>query len=137
MDCLIKSIHYCPVKSLSFQSINSCNISKDNGMPNDRIFAFSRGIDLDKAVIIQDNPKERKLNNFLTLKNSPVLNKYNFFYESKKLTLIFEEKDIITINPLDMEERIKLSSKILELETSLIKPIYLLQRTIRSFSLVI
>tara|TARA_B100000214_G_scaffold269392_1_gene200003 strand:+ start:509 stop:1195 length:687 start_codon:yes stop_codon:yes gene_type:complete len=96
-------------------------------MPNDRIFAFSRGIDLDKAVIIQDNPKERKLNNFLTLKNSPVLNKYNFFYESKKLTLIFEEKDIITINPLDMEERIKLSNKILELETSLVKPIFLLQ----------
>ncbi len=127
MNCIIKLINYCPVKSLSFQSINSCNISKDNGMPNDRIFAFSRGIDLDKAVIIQDNPKERKLNNFLTLKNSPVLNKYNFFYESKKLTLIFEEKDIITINPLDMEERIKLSSKILELETSLVKPIFLLQ----------
>ena len=127
MNCIIKLINYCPVKSLSFQSINSCNISKDNGMPNDRIFAFSRGIDLDKAVIIQDNPKERKLNNFLTLKNSPVLNKYNFFYESKKLTLIFEEKDIITINPLDMEERIKLSNKILELETSLVKPIFLLQ----------
>ena len=61
MNCIIKLINYCPVKSLSFQSINSCNISKDNGMPNDRIFAFSRGIDLDKAVIIQDNPKERKL----------------------------------------------------------------------------
>ena len=92
MECLIKSIHYCPVKSLSFQSINSCNISKDRGMPNDRIFAFSRGMDPDKAITIQNNPKERKLNNFLTLKNSPVLNKYNFIYNKEKLTLIFEEK---------------------------------------------
>ena len=88
MDCLIKSIHYCPVKSLSFQSINSCNISKDRGMPNDRIFAFSRGMDLDKAITIQDNPKERKLNNFLTLKNSPVLNKYNFILSSISSGLI-------------------------------------------------
>ena len=131
MNCSISSIYYCPVKSLSFQSIDSCYISKNYGMPDDRIFAFSRGIGLDQSIIIQDNPKERKLNNFLTLKNSPVLNKYNFSYESinesAKLTLIFEEKDLITINPFNIEERIKLSNKILELETSLIKPIYLLQ----------
>ena len=127
MNPSIASIHYCPVKSLSFQSIDSCHISKNYGMPNDRIFAFSRGIDLDNAIIIQDKPKERKLINFLTLKNSPVLNKYNFFYEHAKLTLIFEEKDLITINPFNMEERIKLSNKIHELETSLVKPIFLLQ----------
>ena len=127
MNCIIKSINYCPVKSLSFQSISSCYIKKNLGMPNDRIFAFSRGIGLDKAAIIQDNPKERKLNNFLTLKNSPVLNKYNFIYKKPKLTLIFEEKNLITINPFDIEERIKLSNKILELETSLVKPISLLQ----------
>ena len=96
MNCTIKSINYCPVKSLSFESIGSCNIKKNIGMPNDRIFAFSRGMDLDKAITIQDNPKERKLNNFLTLKNSPVLNKYNFIYNKEKLTLTFEEKNLIT-----------------------------------------
>ncbi len=127
MECLIKSIHYCPVKSLSFQSINSCNISKDRGMPNDRIFAFSRGMDPDKAITIQNNPKERKLNNFLTLKNSPVLNKYNFIYNKEKLTLIFEEKNLLTINPFNIDERLNLSNKILELESSLVKPISLLQ----------
>ena len=74
MDCTLTSIHYCPVKSLSFQSIKSCNIKKNLGMPNDRIFAFSRGVDLEKAKLIEKNPNERKLNNFLTLKNSPVLN---------------------------------------------------------------
>ena len=81
MTCTIKLINYCPVKSLSFQSINSCQIKKNLGMPNDRIFAFSRGIDYEKAKTIEKNPKERKLNNFLTLKNSPVLNKYNFSYK--------------------------------------------------------
>ena len=49
MNCSIVSIHYCPVKSLSFQSINSCIIKKDLGMLSDRILAFSRGVDLDKA----------------------------------------------------------------------------------------
>ena len=85
MNCKIKHIHYCPVKSLSFQSVNSCRITKNLGMKNDRIFAFTRGIDSKKADIFEKNPNERKLNNLLTLKNSPVLNKYNFVYNSKKL----------------------------------------------------
>ena len=89
MNCTIKSINYCPVKSLSFESIESCNIKKDLGMPNDRIFAFSRGIDYEKAKLIEKIPNERKLNNFLTLKNSPVLNKYNFNYNKDKLALTF------------------------------------------------
>ena len=72
MDCLLVSINYCPVKSLSFQSISSCNIKKDLGMPNDRIFAFSRNIDAENVELIEKNPNKRKLNNFLTLKNSTV-----------------------------------------------------------------
>ena len=87
LSCHIETINYCPVKSLSFQSINSCNIKKKLGMPNDRIFAFSRGVDPEKTKLLQENPNERKLNNFLTLKNSPVLNKYNFIYKENKLTL--------------------------------------------------
>ena len=127
MDCTLASIHYCPVKSLSFQSIKSCNIKKNLGMPNDRIFAFSRGVDLKKAKLIEKNPNERKLNNFLTLKNSPVLNKYNFIYNKDKLTLAFQEKELISISPENPEERSLLSYKLLELESSLIKPISLLK----------
>ena len=127
MDCTLTSIHYCPVKSLSFQSIKSCNIKKNLGMPNDRIFAFSRGVDLEKAKLIEKNPNERKLNNFLTLKNSPVLNKYNFIYNRDKLTLAFQEKELISISPENPEERSLLSDKLLELESSLIKPISLLK----------
>ena len=83
----IISINYCPVKSLSFQSVESCNIKKDLGISMDRIFAFSRSVDQESAKLMEKNPQQRKLNNFLTLKNTPVLNKYNFIYEQNKLTL--------------------------------------------------
>ena len=127
MDCLIKSINYCPVKSLSFQSIESATIKKNIGMPNDRIFAFSRGIDYEKSKISEKQPNERKLNNFLTLKNSPVLNKYNFNYKNEKLTLTFQDKELFTISPNNVDERNLLSNKLTELESSLTKPIFLLQ----------
>ena len=127
MSCLIKSINYCPVKSVSFQSIESSNIKKNLGMPNDRIFAFSRGIDNEQSKLIENNPNERKLNNFLTLKNSPVLNKYNFFYKNEKLTLTHQEKELVTISPDNEEERLLLTNKLTELESSLSKPIILLK----------
>ena len=126
MNCTIKSINYCPVKSLSFESIETCNIKKNLGMPNDRIFAFSRGINIEDAKSIEKNPNERKLNNFLTLKNSPTLNKYNFSYIKNKLTLILQDKEIISISPDNTEERSLLIKKLTELENTLIKPISLL-----------
>tara|TARA_B100001175_G_scaffold135644_1_gene115340 strand:+ start:659 stop:1438 length:780 start_codon:yes stop_codon:yes gene_type:complete len=127
MNCTISSIYYCPVKSLSFQSIHSCDIVKNLGIANDRIFAFSRIIDLEKAKLIEKNPNERKLNNFLTLKNSPVLNKYSFIYANNRLTLKQDGKEILSITTDDKNERLLLSNKLLELESSLIKPIFLLK----------
>jgi len=129
MSCRIVSIHYCPVKTLSFQTIKSCNIKKNCGMPNDRIFAFSRGINFEKAKQIEKNPNERKLNNFLTLKNSPILNKYNFRYEKNKLTLIINDKELISINPDNSENFSLISEKLLELEISLEKPIFFLKNS--------
>tara|TARA_Y100000992_G_scaffold114769_1_gene75028 strand:- start:21 stop:800 length:780 start_codon:yes stop_codon:yes gene_type:complete len=127
MNCRISSIHYCPVKSISFQNINSCEIKKNLGIDNDRIFAFSRNVDLEKAKLIEKDAKERKLNNFLTLKNSPVLNKYNFIYENSKLTLTSNNKDIISISADNLNERLLLSNKLMELENSLTQPISLLK----------
>ena len=127
MNCLVSSIHYCPVKSLSFQNIDSCIIKKKLGMPNDRIFAFSRGINLEKAKLLEKIPNERKLNNFLTLKNSPVLNKYNFNYNKDKLALTFQGKEIISISINNIKERSLLSNKLLELEKSINEPIFLLK----------
>ena len=96
-------------------------------MPNDRVFAFSRGIDIEKAKLIEKNPNQRKLNNFLTLKNSPVLNKYNFIYEKKKLTLVLKDKKLISVC-IDSSESLSLiAEKLLQLETSLAKPIFFLK----------
>tara|TARA_Y100000741_G_scaffold259762_1_gene200605 strand:- start:347 stop:1126 length:780 start_codon:yes stop_codon:yes gene_type:complete len=127
MNPTISSICYCPVKSVSFQNIYLCEIKKKLGITNDRIFAFSRNIDLEKAKLIEKDAKERKLNYFLTLKNSPVLNKYNFVYENNTLTLNSNNKDIISISADDPSERLLLANKLMELENSLLKPITLLK----------
>ena len=127
MNCSISSIHYCPVKSLSFQNIDSCIIKKKKGILNDRIFAFSNGISLKKTKLIEKIPNERKLNNFLTLKNSPFLNKYNFIFSDGKLILTYNNKEIIKISVDSLEQRYLLSNKLLKLESSLTKPISLLQ----------
>ena len=129
MNPKISSISYCPVKSVSFQNIQLCKIKKNLGIVNDRIFAFSRNIDSEKAKLIEKDVQERKLNYFLTLKNSPVLNKYNFIYESGKLTLTQDNKDLISISVDDQNERLLLTNKLMELESSLIKPIFLLKNT--------
>ena len=55
MSCHVETINYCPVKSLSFQSIKSCEIKKNIGILGDRMFAFSRAIDFDKAKLIEKN----------------------------------------------------------------------------------
>ena len=124
MNCKVSSIHYCPVKSVSFQNVDSCDIVKGSGIANDRIFAFSRNVDLEKAKLIESSAKERKLNNFLTLKNSPVLNKYNFTYENNKLTLTIQNRELISISLNDPEEHSLLSNKLTELESSLAKPLF-------------
>tara|TARA_B100000965_G_scaffold269450_1_gene227899 strand:- start:370 stop:1143 length:774 start_codon:yes stop_codon:yes gene_type:complete len=127
MNNSITSINFCPVKSLSFQTIKSCNIKQDRGIVNDRIFAFSRGTDIEKAKIIEKKPNERKLNNFLSLKNSPALNKYNFIYSNDKLSLTIKHKELISISAELEEERTLLCNKLLEIEKSLLKPINLLK----------
>jgi len=129
MNATISSINYCPVKSVSFQTIEKCEIKKDVGIIGDRIFAFAKDLDLDKAQLFEKSPEERKgkWNKVLTLKNSPVLNKYNFLFKENKLTLTFKDKEILTINASELSERQLLSNKILELENSLKKPIVLMK----------
>jgi len=126
---IISLIYFSPIKSLSFTNIESCEVKKDLGILNDRKFAFSRIIDKNKALLIEKNPNERKLNNFLTLKNSPVLNKYNFTYTGNKLTLTLDGKELISILADNLEQRSKLINKLIDLEDSLMKPIFLLQNS--------
>ena len=124
----ITSINYCPVKSVSFQPIRKCEIKKDIGIVGDRIFAFTKDLDLEQAKLFEKRPDERKgkWNKVLTLKNSPVLNKYNFIFNNEKLTLTLKDKEILTININQSNEREALSNKISELEESLKRPIVLI-----------
>ncbi len=127
MNCSISSIHYCPVKSVSFQSIKVCNIKKNLGILNDRKFAFSNNISLEKAKLIEKNPNERKLNYFLTLKNTPILNKYNFTYNSGKLSLIIDDKELISISTENQEQEALLVNKLRDLESSIPQSTFLLK----------
>ena len=129
MSATISSINYCPVKSISFQTIEKCKIKKDVGIIGDRIFAFAKDLDIDKAQLFEKSPEERKgkWNKVLTLKNSPVLNKYNFLYKENSLTLTFKDKEILTININELSECQLLSNKIIELESSLKEPIILIK----------
>ena len=129
MSVFISSINYCPVKSVSFQRINSCEIKKNVGIVGDRIFAFSKGLDSNQAQLFEKNLEERrgKWNKILTLKNTPSLNKYNFIFNDKKLTLTQNDKEIITVNIDERSEYELLSNKILKLENSLQKPLFLMK----------
>ena len=129
MSINISSIHYCPVKSISFQDIEQCKIIKNIGIKGDRIFAFSQNLDLEQSKLFEKKPDERKgkWNKILTLKNTPVLNKYNFLYQENKLTLILDRKKIISINVNDFDERKNLTNKLIELESSLKKDILLMK----------
>ena len=129
MSSTISSINYCPVKSVSFQTIENCIIKKDIGIVSDRIFAFAKDLDQEQAKLFEKSPDDRKgkWNKVLTLKNSPVLNKYNFIFKDEKLTLTLKDKEILTIDINQSEQREELSNKISELESSLKQPITLMK----------
>ena len=129
MSAIITSIHNCPVKSISFQNIEKCKINKNIGIEGDRVFAFSQNLDLDQSKEFEKIPEVRKgkWNKIVTLKNTPVFNKYNFLYEDNKLTLTLKEKEIITININNLDERDNLVKKLIELEGSLKNDIRLMR----------
>ena len=60
MSATISSIHYCPVKSISFQNIKSCQIKKNVGIIGDRIFAFSKGLNIEQAKTFEKDPDDRR-----------------------------------------------------------------------------
>ena len=135
MSVEITSINYCPVKSVSFQSVHNCKIKKNIGIIGDRVFAFTKGLDQDQAKLFEKSPDERKgkWNKILTLKNSPALNKYNFEFKDEKLTFIIKDKEILSIDINKLSEREALSNKISELESSLKQPIVLMKNDVFPF----
>ena len=135
MSAIVSSINYCPVKSISFQSVQNCKIKKDIGIIGDRIFAFAKGLDLDEVKLFEKSPNERKgkWNNILTLKNSAVLNKYNFVFNNNKLTLFLKNKKLLSVEVDHNTNYQEISNKILELEKSLKPPLALMKNEIFPF----
>jgi uncharacterized protein len=130
MKPVVSSIHFSPIKSLSFQSINTAIIKKDIGFEEDRIFAFSRAIDSSLAKNIEKDPSERELIHFLTLKNTPALNKYDFKFENGMIS-IFENNKQISTHPIEDKEAI--SKEISKLEPNLPGPIFFLKNELFPF----
>jgi uncharacterized protein YcbX len=130
MKPVVSSIHFSPIKSLSFQSINTAIIKKDVGFEEDRIFAFSRAIDMALAKTIEKDPSERELIHFLTLKNTPALNKYDFKFENGMIS-ISKDNSEISINSIEDKEAI--SKEISKLEPDLPGPIYFLKNELFPF----
>ena len=52
MSATISSINYCLVKSVSFQTIEKCEIKKNIGIIGDRAFAFAKDLDLDQVKFL-------------------------------------------------------------------------------------
>jgi len=59
MSATISSINYCPVKSVSFQTIEKCEIKKNIGITGDRVFAFAKDLDQEQAKLFDDPQNER------------------------------------------------------------------------------
>ena len=108
----IENLFFSPVKSISFTKSEFLNVLKDKGIQSDRIFAFVPNLDSISIKNLLEDPKFRKLNNFITLKNTPELNKYNFIYIKDKLILKKQDEIIISINPFSENEKKLLCKKI-------------------------
>jgi uncharacterized protein len=129
MTISISSINYCPVKSISFQSVQNCKIKKNIGITGDRIFAFAKGLNQEEIKLFENSPDERKgkWNNILTLKNSAMLNKYNFVFHNDKLTLFLKNEKLLSIDVNQQDDHQEISNKILKLEKSLKPPLVLMK----------
>ena len=60
MTIKISSIHFCPVKSVSYQTVDHCNVHKDIGLEGDRVFAFLKNLEADDPTLIDKEHEERK-----------------------------------------------------------------------------
>ena len=127
MEYFISKIFYSPVKSISFDNVNSIHVKKSIGFENDRIFSFSRNVDVKETKLIEQDPYKRSLHKLLTLKNSPFLNKYNFSFSNNELVLKKADKEIIKISILNKNELKNLTELLIKLEPKIKPPIFLLK----------
>ena len=102
----INKLYYSPVKSLSFSKAKTLTILKNIGIKYDRNFAFTNNLNQEKIKNIIKNPDKRKIFYFLSLKNYPELNQYNFDLNKNILKLNFQDNTILKTD-LNKEEEIE------------------------------
>ena len=108
----IKNLYFSPVKSLSFNNVDTLEIIKNIGIKNDRIFAFTNNLNFKDIELIKNNPLKREIYKFLSLKKYPELNEYNFLLEDNFLILEFENKIILKTDINNQHEVKILCSKL-------------------------
>tara|TARA_A100001011_G_scaffold369600_1_gene425057 strand:+ start:5462 stop:6223 length:762 start_codon:yes stop_codon:yes gene_type:complete len=128
----INQLYYSPVKSLSFSSVNKLEIINNIGIKFDRNFAFTRDLDDNKINYLLQNPLERQIINFLSLKHLPKLNEYNFDFNNGVLNLKKNNKVILSTNINDKQEISILCNKMQEIIPK-VERIRLLQDSINPF----
>ncbi len=109
----IKNLYFSPVKSLSFNNVDTLEIIKNIGIKNDRIFAFTNNLNFEDIELIKNDPLKREIYKFLSLKKYPELNQYNFLLEDNFLILEFENK-IILKTDIDNQHEVKILCSKLE-----------------------
>ena len=109
----IKNLYFSPVKSLSFNNVDTLELIKNIGIKNDRIFAFTNNLNFKDIELIKNNPLKREIYNFLSLKKYPELNQYNFLFEDNFLILKFENKRILKTD-IDNQHEVKILCSKLE-----------------------
>jgi hypothetical protein len=109
----IKNLYFSPVKSLSFNNVDTLEIIKNIGIKNDRIFAFTNNLNFKDIELIKNNPLKREIYKFLSLKKYPELNEYNFLLENNFLILEFEN-NIILKTDIDNQHEVKILCSKLE-----------------------
>ena len=128
----VKQLFYSPVKSLSFSPVNKLEILNNIGIKLDRNFAFTRDLDDNKIKYILQNPLERQINNFLSLKHFPDLNEYNFDFYNGFLDFKKNNNLILKININNEAEIRALCAKIQEIVPK-VKRIRLIQDPMNPF----
>ena len=128
----IKQLFYSPVKSLSFSPINKLDILNNVGIKFDRNFAFTRDLDDNKINHVMQNPLDRKIVNFLSLKHFPELNIYNFDFNNGFLYLK-KNNNIILITDIKNEAEINILCEKMQELIPKIKRIRLLQDPMNPF----
>ena len=109
----IKNLYFSPVKSLSFNNVDTLEIIKNIGIKNDRIFAFTNNLNFKDIELIKNDPLKREIYKFLSLKKYPELNEYNFLLEDNFLILEFEN-NIILKTDIDNQHEVKILCSKLE-----------------------